>query len=218
MERDVKKSLFHLIDFYKNSENKPYKRFGIAYLYKAKKYFYDKNKLKENQNCNSTDIIMTKEEIDETEKELFKLYTDSINNSDEAIFSSSYYYYFSRLYNKKIGNNGDKLNEYIYLKQATKDQELPRGTGSILSIFRRYKAQILLDKYKDEFKKEIKNIQKLKDNEGYGEDGTICPICFFNERTWVCLPCKHLYCGTCIEKFEKCPICRKVIFSKEFLG
>ena len=215
LERDFKKSLFHFTEFDKSSESKSYKRFGIAFLYKVKKYFYDQNKF---QNIKATDIIISKEELDETEKELYESYMDSIDNEEELKFSSSYYYFFSRLYNKKIGNNGDKLNEYIYLKQASKDHELPPGTGSILSIFRRYKAQILLDKYKDEFKKEIKKIQKLKDNEGYGEDGELCPICFINERNWICLPCRHLYCGTCIEKVEKCPICRRAIFDKEFLG
>ena len=217
VKKDIKKSLFHFTEFDKASETQSYKRFGIAYLYKAKKYFYDQNQLKESKN-EKTDVIVTKEELEKTGKEIYELYIGSIDKDEELKFSSSYYYYFSRLYNKKIGNNGDKINEYIYLKQAAIDHELPPGTGSILSIFRRYKAQILLDKYKDEFKKEIKNIQKIKDNEGYGEDGAICPICFTNERNWICLPCKHLYCGYCIEKVEKCPICRRAIFSKEFLG
>jgi len=116
LEKDIKKSFFHFTEFDKASENQSYKRFGIAYLYKVKKYLYDQNQLKECKNTN-TDIIVTKKEFEETSKEIYKLYIDSSDKDEELKFSASYYYYFSRLYNKKIGNNGNKLNEYINLNK-----------------------------------------------------------------------------------------------------
>ncbi len=59
------------------------------------------------------------------------------------------------------------------------------------------------------FRKNASN--KKKDNEGYGDNGDICPICFDKERTMMCLPCKHLLCEGCINKIKKCAICRKNI-------
>ena len=54
----------------------------------------------------------------------------------------------------------------------------------------------------------------IKDSEGYGEDNSLCPICYVQARNVVCLPCKHLFCNNCIEKImtkRKCPICRGAI-------
>ena len=30
--------------------------------------------------------------------------------------------------------------------------------------------------------------------EGYGEDGSICPVCFTNKKSVICLPCMHFFC------------------------
>ena len=56
---------------------------------------------------------------------------------------------------------------------------------------------------------EKQEFNKKKDNEGYGDNGNLCPICFDKERTIMILPCKHLLCEGCINKINKCPICRK---------
>ena len=64
----------------------------------------------------------------------------------------------------------------------------------------------------------MEGICGIKDSEGYGDDGTICPICMDKKKSTICLPCKHFFCEICIEKLlEKasCPICRgeiKIIF------
>ena len=73
------------------------------------------------------------------------------------------------------------------------------------------------NKYEKEYKEEYrKNL--LNDSEGYGDDGTICPICFEFKRNMIALPCKHLFCEYCINKLRKCPICRRNILMKYYLG
>ena len=58
------------------------------------------------------------------------------------------------------------------------------------------------------------------DSEGYGDDGSICPICMENKRNIMLLPCKHLFCKTCRDQILKkgnCPICRGlIIFNFDF--
>ena len=57
----------------------------------------------------------------------------------------------------------------------------------------------------------MKGIVGIKDSEGYGEDNSLCPICFERKRNILCLPCKHLFCDNCINQIidkRKCPICR----------
>ena len=214
IEKDIYISFNYFLEFYDSvKENKSYKRFGYNYIYRAKKYFYEQNKLKDKKNSNKNNLIITKEKLELTEKELFNNYMESFNN-EKTNFSSSFYYFFSRLYNKKIGNNGDKLYEYIYIKKAAEFNEINPGTGSIICFYRKYKSKILFNKIKDKYKEILKNIEN-KDSEGYGKDGDLCPICFVNERNWVSLPCKHLFCETCIKKVEKCPICRKIILTKD---
>ena len=88
------------------------------------------------------------------------------------------------------------------------------GFGSFFSIYRRYKSKILSDKLKDQCTEVFSNIQKNNDSEGYGDDGTICPICFEKKRNEIALPCKHLFCNDCLGKCEKCPICRAFIIMK----
>ena len=85
----------------------------------------------------------------------------------------------------------------------------------------------------DKAKKKIQDININKDFKkifeekgainiaGYGEDGSICPICLDKKKTTICIPCKHFFCSRCIDKCidklnkQKCPLCRievKAIF------
>ena len=62
-----------------------------------------------------------------------------------------------------------------------------------------------------EYENVFKGIQNIKDSEGYGEDNSLCPICFEKKRNILCLPCKHLFCDNCMNQImdkRKCPICR----------
>ena len=154
---------------------------------------------------------MTDDDLKKMESKLFQYYFISIDSNINL--SSSYFYYLSHLYNKKIGNPGDKIMEYICLNKAIGYINHSPGTGSIISFYRKYKSKKNLEKNKKEcdeiFRKNASN--KKKDNEGYGDNGDICPICFDKERTMMCLPCKHLLCEGCINKIKKCAICRKNI-------
>ena len=148
-----------------------------------------------------------------TEKALFYKYNSSIDENINNL-SSSYFYYISILFHKKIGNDGDKLLEYICLKKSIEWRNNTPGAGSIISIYRKNKSKILMEKYKNEYNNELNNIIIRNDSEGYGEDGTICPICYEYKRNRIALPCKHLFCEFCIEKLDNCPICRKTILIK----
>ena len=62
--------------------------------------------------------------------------------------------------------------------------------------------------------KDLTKVKGIINVEGYGDDGIICPICFENQKSTICLPCKHFFCSTCIKKLIKkgsCPICRREI-------
>ena len=90
------------------------------------------------------------------------------------------------------------------------------GSGSVISIYRKNKSKILLKKNEKEFKEELDNLI-INDSEGYGDDGSICPICFENKRNKVALPCKHLFCDFCLSKLDKCPICRSNILIRQLI-
>ena len=63
----------------------------------------------------------------------------------------------------------------------------------------------------DRKRKKIKNAKGAINIEGYGEDGSICPICLENKKSIISLPCKHFFCNICMDKLldkGNCPICR----------
>jgi len=67
------------------------------------------------------------------------------------------------------------------------------------------------EKSKEENFKKIMEGKGAINIEGYGEDGIICPICLENKKSIIALPCKHFFCGSCMEKLlddGSCPICR----------
>ena len=199
---------------FNNSRSNSYRRFCFSYIYKAHK----KIKNNQNSNTNNSNIILNEEEMKKYEKYLFKIYYDATIQEDIRNLSSSFFYYLSRLYHFKIGNDGDKLFEYLCLDKSKDYINDSPGTGSIICVYRKHKTKLLLEKYKDEYNLVLKNISLNKDSEGYGDDGSICPICFEFKRNVIALPCKHLFCEFCINKLEKCPICRRPILMKNFVG
>lgn len=46
------------------------------------------------------------------------------------------------------------------------------------------------------------------------EDNNKCDICCVNDKNYACVPCGHVYCKSCIDKANTCPMCRKIITSK----
>jgi len=209
LNRNIDKALYHIKIAYECGLSDSYKRFCYFYLYKISQIL---NKEKNLKKYSKNEQLVTDDDLKKMESKLFQYYFISIDRNIDNL-SSSYFYYLSHLYNKKIGNPGDKIMEYICLNKAIGNINHSPGTGSIISFYRKYKSKKNLEKNKKEcdeiFRKNASN--KKKDNEGYGDNGDICPICFDKERTMMCLPCKHLLCEGCINKIKKCAICRKNI-------
>ena len=211
IEKDISKSLqkFNIANEESNSDS--YKRFVFYFIFRVVKKLFEEQLVN-----NSIENLISDKMMKDFEKKIFSLFHSSLDG-DISQLSSSFFYFLSRLLHKKIGNNGNKLLELICLKKSTEYSNKNPGTGSIINIYRKYKTKFLMEKYEDDFNKELNSIQKNKDSEGYGEDGSICPICFENKRNILSLPCKHLFCDFCIDKIEKCPICRRPILMKHKL-
>lgn len=208
IERDYLKSLDKFKKSFKSSNSQSYKRFCYSYIYKIRQKLNQKNIL----NPKNKSLLVSNNKLNKTKNKLFKMYKSSLEEDNISKLSSSFFYYFSRLLSSKIGNNGDLLLEYICLQRAEECNNTSPIFGSIISYYRRYKAMKLLKNEK--YNNIMKGIVGIKDSEGYGEDNSLCPVCFVQKRNVLCLPCKHLYCITCIEKImakRKCPICRGAI-------
>ena len=209
---DLQKSLLKFKISFNDSDSKSYKRFCYSYISRIMNKLYDKD-----------NKLFTYEEKEESKIKLFDLYYTSLEQEYMNILSSSFFYYLSRLYAKKWGTSGDEIMEFICLKRAAENNERQPGNGTIISFYRKYKANIYLKKIGEKYDKYINNIKLKKDSEGYGEN-SLCPICFENKRNSFLYPCKHLFCNYCSQKlFEKsvCPICRKIIiycFDLEKIG
>lgn len=213
LEKNYNKS-FNKIDIsFKNSKSKSYKRFCYTYMYKIKEKILKKENALNNKN---KQIPKEDKELIKIKNELFKMYYNEINGETFDNLSSSFFYYLSKLYKKKIGNKGDPLMEYIFMnKAANSNGGGGIGLNSFIVYYRKYKSKkIIKEKNKDEYLEKLNTVEGYKNVEGYGEDGSICPICYDNKKTTICLPCKHFFCGKCMKKLvdkSKCPICRTII-------
>ena len=199
---DLKKSLFKFKISYDNSDSNSYKRFCYSLIVKIKHKLYLQK-----------DKDITKEDVENSKKTLFELYSNSIEIKNIPYLSSSFFYYLYRLYKNKWGNQGDLIMEYICIKRASESKIKQPGNGTIISYYRRYKSQNKIKNEQaiiDKLKKETTNYS----SEGYGEDGSICPICFTNKMDTIFYPCRHEFCKVCVDKIietNKCPICRSLI-------
>lgn len=213
LPKDIRKALDYFVLSYRISDSKSYKRFCFFYIYKIRKLIHNESSLQQNNGSNN---IINNSNLGDIEKAIFNKYYNSLNE-ENSLLSASYFYYLSRLFHKKIGNNGDILLEIICINRACEYRNTTPGSGSIINIYRKNKSKMLKNKYKEEYKEELSKIN-IHDSEGYGDDGSICPICFEFKRNKMALPCKHLFCEFCLEKVNKCPICRRKILIKYFVG
>ena len=212
LEKNYYKGLNKINVVLKNSNDVSYKRFCYTYMLKIKEILYKQNKFCNTQN--DTNIINDNDLL-ETKKELYKMYYNGISDERIGNLSSSFFYYLSKMYNRKIGNNGDLLMEYLFMNKSANSGGGGIGTNSFIVYYRKYKAQIKLQELdKDKFNEKLKSVEGYKNEEGYGEDGSICPICYDKKKSTICLPCKHFFCDSCLKNLEdkkKCPICRTLI-------
>ena len=197
---DLQKSLTKIQISFDNAKSKSYKRICYSYIRKIKQ------KLNKKDNK-----LIPDSEIEETNKKLFDLYNTSIDKDSISDLSSTFFYYFSKIYREKWGNPGNELMEYLFLKKASECTINMPGTGTIITYYRKYKSMIHEKKNLGNYLNQINNI---KDSEGYGDDNSICPICYENKRNTIVLPCRHLFCDSCTKKImekSECPICRGII-------
>ena len=209
LKRNIDKAYYHISLAYNCDSSPSYKRFCYFYLYKISKIYYKEKKLRplvEKNKINNV-LLVSESKFNSIKSKIFLDYYKSLQDKIDNL-SSSYFYYLSRLYHKKIGNNGNILMEFVCLQRATDYKNKNPGTGSIISFYRKFKAKKLLAETKSQSEYIFSHSLNKKDSEGYGENGDICPICFDKKRDNISLPCKHLFCEDCINKMEKCPICR----------
>ena len=87
-------------------------------------------------------------------------------------------------------------------------------SGSIICYYRKNKSKILLEKNKNEIEEELTRMENYYDSEKFGEDKSICSICFEKKIELISLTCNHIFCDLCIDKYDKCPICRKLLIKR----
>ena len=196
----------------------------LIYWAKITKRKLAKNSKKKQTKKNKNIINKNDKDLLELEKKLLDIHYEKFYDEDTTLYPPSHFYNLSKFYssNSMISRNHDPILEYVLLFRAA-NAPLLRLEDVKYDYF---KEKYIIYKTKKKLADKDKNqeFQKLIDNkgvinvEGYGDDGTICPICMDKKKSTICLPCKHFFCEICIEKLlEKasCPICRgeiKIIF------
>ena len=188
----------------KNDEHIFIDNFYLYFIYKIK---IKERKLNNNKN-NDKELI-------ELEKKLINLYYEELSPEKIKKYPPSQFYQLSKLFSKDSLANQDMILEYVFLNRAA-NAKIVKIKNSEYEMFpQKYfleKAKKKLkEKNKDENFKKMQNSKGAINVEGYGEDGTICPICITNKKSIIALPCKHFFCEFCMNKLldkANCPICR----------
>ena len=212
VERNYNETLNKYNYLLKNNDNFFGEKFYLYHIY------YIKNKqriLNEKQNKNRKN---DDKELIELENKLLNLFYEKLSVENIKKYPPSFFYYLSRLFRYNAINNKDLILEYVFLNRASNAViiELNDFHSPIFEEkYIKYKAnKKIKEKNKDENFKKIKEAKGAINVEGYGEDGTICPICLANKKSIIALPCKHFFCGSCMNKLLDqgiCPICRTEI-------
>ena len=219
MEKNYKEALDKLNFVEINNDFLYDKAFHFLTIYKIKCKERKLLKLNENNDPN------VKEKIENLEKELIKLEKDLIlmnfnhfNLESIKKLPPSIFFILSKFYSPSSIANQDIILEYVLLNRASNAPLLRLEEfeyDHFEELYLQSKAKKKLEeKNKEEYYNQIKIAKGAINVEGYGEDGTICPVCFTNKKSVICLPCKHFFCNGCLEKvLDKaiCPVCRAEI-------
>ena len=183
-------------------------------------YYIKRNQRKKNKNLegDKKEINNNDNELIQLEKKLIKLHSEDMSLEKIKLYPPSSFYILSRFYNSYSINNEDLILEYVLLNRAA-NAPLLRIKEIIYDYFNenyyRYKAKKkIAEKNKEENFNKMKFTTGVINAGGYGDDGTICPICLDNKKSIICLPCKHFFCKPCLDKLidkRNCPICRTEI-------
>ena len=199
------------------SKNYNYRRFILIFLYKTYKKIL---LIKPNS-------VHCKQELKKSADEVFEIFKLSLKNTPLEYLSSSFLYQLGNIYLEGIGTNVDEEMGIFYFILSKYSTFKYLGNGSLLSYFRKHKAEGKLksiQKYKelvkqinlvklqrgvtiytdnsctiedDFFKNELSNMQI---NTGVlRENDNSCDICMGKEKEkeTVFYPCKHAVC--CLE-------------------
>ena len=157
-------------------------------------------------------------ELIELEKKVLDLNYQYLTKNNIKELPPSFFYYLSKLFRYNAINTKDLILEYVFLNRASNAKIIYRKNSHCLIFAELYIKQKVKKKIKE--KNQEENFKKIKEEKGainvggYGEDGTICPICLENKKSIIALPCKHFFCGECMNKLldeANCPICRTKI-------
>ena len=212
LEKNYEKTLDMLNFVEKNNDFLYDKAFHFLTVYKIK--CKNLKVLKSNENNDSN----VKEKINNLEKELIKLEKDLIemnynhfNLESIKKLPPSIFFILSKFYCTSSINNSDIILEYVLLNRSSNApllrlEEFEYDPFEELYIQSKARRK-LEERNKEENFSKIKAAKGAINIEGYGEDGTLCPICFTNKKSVICLPCKHFFCKDCLDKIIDDPIC-----------
>lgn len=189
-------------------------RFIYTLIYMAKCKKRKSNQIKTKKGAIRKIYKKEEENFLKLEKKLIDMHYEVCNEEEIQSFPPSIFYKLSKFY-RPSSTNHDAILEYVLLNRASNSPLLKLKKYSYDNFQEKYliyKTKKLLKKIeKDEKFQKLYNAKGIINIEGYGEDGTICPICFDKKKEIICLPCKHFFCEACINKLilkGTCPICR----------
>ena len=193
LKENLEKSLFYIKYAYKITDNHSYRRLCYSFIFKIRKKLFKHKKISE-------------EKMEKTNKKIFYIFNLPFKKGNLSDFSSSFFYFLAKLHYNGIGTKKNNLLSYVYFYQAANQIKKNLCSGSIITYYRQYKSNKILE---NETFKNLNNILNMKISDDNNED-LICSICYFNNKNTFFIPCRHMFCEECIKKInrEKCPICR----------
>ena len=150
-------------------------------------------------------------ELMELEKKVLNLFYEALSAERIKKHHPIFFYKLSKLFRNNAINTKDLILEYVFLNRASNSTVITTFEDKYVKSKAKKK---IIEKNKEENFKQITEAKGAINAGGYGENGMICPICIENKKSIIALPCKHFFCGTCMDKLlnnGSCPICRTQI-------
>ena len=175
-------------------------------------YYYEIYTIKNKQRrINNHPNEKEDKELMALEKKVLNLFYEELSAENIKKLPPNFFYKLSKLFRNNAINTKDLILEYVFLNRASNSTIIETFENKYTKTKATKKIK---EKNKEENFKKIKEAKGAINVEGYGENGMICPICMQNKKSIIALPCKHFFCGTCMDILlndGSCPICRKVI-------
>ena len=218
---DYALNLFHYLmknnnSYYNGDYYKDIYYYHFIYIYRNKQRLLN---IKNNKSNKSNDE--ENKQLIEIEKNMLNFFYQKLEETNIKELPPKFFYCLSQLFRYNAINTKDLILEYVFLNRASnaiiKDKIFKEFEycNIFQELYFKQKAKKKIkEKNKDENFKKIKEAKGAINIEGYGEDGTICPICLENKKSIIALPCKHFFCSVCMDKLldeGNCPICRTKI-------